>query len=299
MHDPVAAHLTFGVEIETTMPPSSRPQIGAYHHGIPVTTAPDFHGCHWKAEADSSIHPGSGFLPVEFVSPVLVGDAGVRHLEAFLAWAHERGSTPNYSCGIHVHVGLASLDLESVLQGDFIRRLVHLVHQHSAAIYGQTQAERSSNVYCAPVGESERLWLTHAAKAQDVEAIAYHLDCYRLDRYRILNLNNLSRSRRTLEFRAFASTVDADLVLCHLATVLGLCSLARDLTTSGKSAKWNPPRLAEAEPRRAALRNLSRRLGWSPKARQTYGLFGALAEALPRFRRAGLAVAAPPVPVEC
>ena len=64
-----ANELTFGIEIETTMPNHSRVVAGAYHVGNQVSWLP----LGWTAQHDSSIHAPAGRKGVEFVSPILRG----------------------------------------------------------------------------------------------------------------------------------------------------------------------------------------------------------------------------------
>ncbi len=82
-------NLTFGVEIETTIPIAARINVGAYHRGAPLAGVardandtpimiPNCNGRCWKAELDGSIHVNSrGYQACEFVSPILQGEAGI------------------------------------------------------------------------------------------------------------------------------------------------------------------------------------------------------------------------------
>ena len=93
--DPQAERITFGVELETTIPATAGLVVGAYHivatvrvgadvrANLPLN-APTFDGNHWKAERDGSIRAIPGRVPCEFVSPILKGAAGVEHLLQFL-----------------------------------------------------------------------------------------------------------------------------------------------------------------------------------------------------------------------
>ena len=93
--DPQAERITFGVELETTIPAMSGIVVGGYHFGAAVTvgaangttqhlTAPTFNGNHWKAERDGSIRAIPGRMACEFVSPILQGGEGVEHLLQFV-----------------------------------------------------------------------------------------------------------------------------------------------------------------------------------------------------------------------
>jgi hypothetical protein len=64
---------TFGVELEVTLPVGTCP-VGGYHAGVQVPQLP----AGWKAERDSSISAGAGYMAAETVSPVLKGADGLR-----------------------------------------------------------------------------------------------------------------------------------------------------------------------------------------------------------------------------
>ena len=118
--DPKAEAITFGVELETTIPITSGVVVGAYHVGTTVRsgadaqtnmllTAPTYQGQHWKAERDGSIMTRLDRLACEFVSPILSGSQGVEHLIQFAEWARAIGANVNASCGCHITVGVKSI----------------------------------------------------------------------------------------------------------------------------------------------------------------------------------------------
>ncbi len=70
---------SFGVELELLLPQTAINElgirIGGYHAGYPLP-APFPAG--WTAERDGSLHTSrQGYVPVEIVSPVLRGRAGI------------------------------------------------------------------------------------------------------------------------------------------------------------------------------------------------------------------------------
>src|SRR5947209_4111933 len=73
--------LTFGVELEVTLPYGTCP-VGGYHSGVQVPQLPTG----WKAERDCSIQPGAGYMAAEIVSPILKGADGLRQLKAVCDW---------------------------------------------------------------------------------------------------------------------------------------------------------------------------------------------------------------------
>jgi hypothetical protein len=101
--DPKAESITFGVELETTIPATAGVSVGGYHFGRPVIAgtdaatnqhlnAPHFNGAFWKAERDGSIRVIPGRVACEFVSPILHGGEGVEHLLEFVEWARAIGA---------------------------------------------------------------------------------------------------------------------------------------------------------------------------------------------------------------
>ena len=101
--DPQAERITFGVELETTIPATSGIVVGGYNFGAAVRagaangntqhlTAPTFDGAFWKAERDGSICANPGRVACEFVSLILTGGEGVEHLLQFVEWANAIGA---------------------------------------------------------------------------------------------------------------------------------------------------------------------------------------------------------------
>lgn len=135
--------LTFGVELETTLPLGTCP-VGGYHQGVQVPQLPPG----WKAERDGSIHTGPGHMAAEIVSPVLKGADGLRQLQAVCAWLNSVGAKVNRSTGFHVHVGFDGSDL------DALHRLVSLVANFEKALYAATGTHhREQGHYCRGIQE--------------------------------------------------------------------------------------------------------------------------------------------------
>ncbi len=164
--DPQAERITFGVELETTIPATSGVVVGAYHVGTTVRVgadiqtnftlnAPTFDGNHWKAERDGSIRIKPGRVACEFVSPILKGGEGVEHLLQFVDWANAIGANVNGSCGCHITVGVHSIigtdDTQAV--SEFARKLAHIARWHAMSLYGQTGTGRHLNHYSHTLGD--------------------------------------------------------------------------------------------------------------------------------------------------
>jgi len=227
--------ITFGVEIETTIPVSAGIRVGAYHAGFPVTggvsgqqafPAPRFNGAMWKVERDISIAvQKAGHAPAEFVSPVLKGEAGVRHLIEFLEFLRSIGATVNRSTGLHIHIGVSgAAGTEEPVA--YVERLTRLVGFNTKALYAQTGTlSREKGRYCAPLGNGAKSAIAKAKKEKRLAQAAATGS-----RYEILNLTNIA-TRGTVEFRCFAGSLNTSKVLLHLFSVLLLAIVARKTKT--------------------------------------------------------------------
>jgi len=223
-------NVTFGVEIETSIPLSLNLSVGHYHHGTPVPSAPQFNGASWKAESDCSIIAAPGCTPCEFVSPILKGEAGVLHLIEFVNWLGAIGAKVNSSCGLHVHIGVASFANDPAAVAKFVRILSRVTSRNATALYAQTGTpRREQGRFCAPMDATARREITRACRAKRAGAVQD-------SRYRLLNLTTVG-SRGTVEFRCFAGTTNATKVLLHLFSVFALCNI----TAKRKSiTNWDP-----------------------------------------------------------
>jgi hypothetical protein len=271
-----AAAFTFGIELETVIPDTSTIHVGPYHGGCPVTAAPTFRGMFWKAERDGSIQAPRGFRAAEFVSPVLQGEEGIEAVLAFVAWLKEQGARVNASCGCHIHIGLDSVigNASTTARNAYMRKLAAVVNINAGAIYAQTGTRRDLNRYCRPLDENVRETLDRAVR--DGCPVAY-----RTDRYRILNLTNVE-SRGTVEFRAFAGTLNRSKILHHIWTCLFLAGFAGEL----KRVPWNGQGWASMDGGEGekALRGLWKKAG-------NHALVGAIGERKRDMRRVALAMA--------
>jgi Putative amidoligase enzyme len=120
-------HLTFGVEIETTIP-AGLFRIGPHGSGYEIPSLPG-----WKADRDPSIRTTvRGHEACEFVSPVFKGAEGLRKLLADVAAIRAMGAKVNKSCGLHIHVGFDKHNSQ------LVEKLATLVSNFEKAIYAST-----------------------------------------------------------------------------------------------------------------------------------------------------------------
>ena len=100
----------FGIEIEAYNCSRERLARELREAGIEVTVESYNHTTrpHWKLVTDSSINGNDTF---ELVSPILVGEAGLRELEK-VCWVLDLCEVKvNESCGLHVHIDAAGFSM--------------------------------------------------------------------------------------------------------------------------------------------------------------------------------------------
>jgi len=205
-----AHEMTFGVEIETTMPIGSV-RVGAHGCGVQVAWLPRG----WLADRDPSIiFDADTQVQCEFVSPVLKGAEGLRQVCEVVAEIKARGGRINDSCGIHVHVGFDKGDTKAV------DRLLALVANHEKAIYAVTGTKnrergvgsRRGTCWCKSV---KRFGSAAAAR------VSYHGPSS--DRYHIVNLTS---ENPTVEFRPFSGSLNATKISGYVRLCVGLVEKA-------------------------------------------------------------------------
>lgn len=257
-----AADLTFGVEFEVCLPATlSNVAYGAYHRGAQIAQLPEG----WNGQGDGSIQAPAGYWGIEIVSPVLKGADGIRQVQQVLSWLNSVGAKVNASTGFHVHVGFDRQNR------DGLKRLTHLVASFEKAIYASTGTNsRETGRFCRSIRESFR-------GAFDTAARQARRDYVLQDRYHVLNVSNLvSGAKPTVEFRAFAGTLNVSKVLGHIFMCLGLVERA---LTAKKTTGWDAKAPVATSPihrngeGQTALTRLFYQLGWTRgRAKKVYGV---------------------------
>jgi hypothetical protein len=254
--------LTYGIEIECCIPSAALAangwQVGGYHAGAPI---PGFPG--WLAMHDSSIRAQYPRVGVEVVSPVLSGPDGMAQIHAMLTKLTEIGATVNRSTGFHVHVGFTGTPAQ-------LRRLICFVAYHEKALYASTgTTSREHNQFCSSIKATHRA----LSELHTMEELARH----QMSRYHVLNLTNLQRgTRKTVEFRVFAGTLNATKIAAYVQICLGMVQKTAD---SNAPLPWDAPASAKqqresARPGAWAMRQLIAQLGWYEHGdRKAYGVF--------------------------
>jgi hypothetical protein len=252
--------LTFGVELEVTLPVGTCP-VGGYHSGVQVPQLP----AGWKAERDSSIQAGAGYTATEIVSPILKGADGLRQIKIVCDWLNSVHAKVNKSTGFHVHVGFDRTNPQA------LHRLVSLVANFEKALFASTGTHsRERGRFCQPIHNDEdyqgAFRFTRVALPQRIH-----------NRYHVLNLTNLvSHGKPTVEFRVFAGTTNAVKAIGYVRLCLGIVEKALAMK---KLPKWIAKTPVETSPihrkggeGQTALTRLFYGLGWTKgREEHTYG----------------------------
>jgi hypothetical protein len=235
--------LRFGIEIETVG--LSREDLArAIHSAVGGSLVPgstsvtDPNGRVWRVEYDGSL---SGYSNGEIVSPILTYD-DLDLLQAVVRAVAAAGARADYSTGIHIHVDGSQFNVRNLLN------LVNFVHKQERLLEHVLQiTSRRLGQYCKPI-DPEFMARLARRKPATMEALNRAWYGYRNtnperrdgSRYHGLNLNSLFY-RKTIEFRYFNGSVDADEVKAYVQLVLALAANALGAkTASSKRREFNP-----------------------------------------------------------
>lgn len=245
----LANEMTFGIEIETSIPENCGIRVGGYHGTEQALGLPRG----WLATSDSSIRSDAGYMGCEFVSPVLRGPEGIAQVIAVVAHLRAIGARVNDSTGLHVHVGFPKGDRGAMT------RLATLVANFERAIYASTGTrKRERSYYCAPIST--------LGNASAVINAGTRYKC----------LNTATGSKPTVEFRAYAGTLNIEKILGHIWMSLGLCERALN---AKRATNWSAKAPVETSPihrsgeGQTALARLFYQLGWvKGRTSRVYGV---------------------------
>ena len=135
---------------------------------------------HWKLVTDSSLQGNNTF---ELVSPILVGENGLKELET-VCWVLDIcNAKVNDSCGFHVHMDAASFNLDT--WKNLTLTYKHLEHLIDAFM----PRTRRNNTYCKTLsGVSDE-------RIKSVRTIDGLREVFNNDRYHKVNFEAYSRHR--------------------------------------------------------------------------------------------------------
>lgn len=182
--------ITFGVEIECSV---LRKQVRDSFERTGV--AYEYEGynhvdrrTHYKFVTDSSV---TGDSPIECVSPILTGNAGMASLKKCVSALNEAGATVNSSCGLHVHIG--AQDLSEAEYANVFNNYYYL--------------QDIINTFMAPSRRNSR-WARPLSPDVTRSRSMYEVRCA-LDHDRYKAVNPMSYDRhKTIEFRQHGGSVN-------------------------------------------------------------------------------------------
>ena len=183
----------FGIEIEAYNCSRERLARELREAGIEVTVESYNHTTrpHWKLVTDSSINGNDTF---ELVSPILVGEAGLRELEK-VCWVLDLCDMKvNGSCGLHVHIDAAGFSMATW-------RNLALSYKHLEPVIDRFMpASRRDNYYCKGLGHVSDEMIRSARTVDELKGRIGN-------RYHKVNLEAYSR-HKTVEFRQHSGTTN-------------------------------------------------------------------------------------------
>ncbi len=225
---------TWGIEIECFLPQREVDRagisIGGYHRGHPLPF-PFPQG--WTAERDGSLWTDRpGYVPVEIVSPILQGRAGIEQVKLVAQKLKTLGAVVNRSAGFHVHVGCESVagsDVGAI--AEWVAKLLYHVAMHETALYASTGTHHRENGRYARSIKARKDDADRIRKAKSSERKREELSWLvnQAARYHTLNLTNLFTSKATVEFRAFAGTAEWTKMVGHICICLALAERATEV----------------------------------------------------------------------
>lgn len=187
-------------------------RVDSYHHDVVD---------YWKIVTDGSVtNQGTDSNDgLEIVSPILLGEKGLRELALVVETMRLIGAKVDKTCGFHVHVEAAGLGLED------IKRVVFLYHKNRAGARRLLNPDRLINAYCEPWSRRALRDLEGCQSLIQLESI-----CLNFDHHQNVNLGSYPRYG-TIEFREHQGTLDSLRVISWTATCVRLTHLATEKYT--------------------------------------------------------------------
>ncbi len=175
------------------------------------------------------------------------------------------GARVNASCGLHVHVGFDKTNAEAAA------KLATLVSNFEKAIYASTGTKNREN----------GRWCHGLQQHGDADRA---IRSSQLNRYHVVNFGT---HLPTVEFRAFAGTLNKDKIVGHIRTCVALVERA---LTVRKVTDWTAKTPVQSSPihrsgeGQTALTRLFYQLGWT-KGRQPHTHGNLTGERLPSIQK--------------
>ncbi len=220
----------------------------AYRNGYMTWSAWDRQGREWKFCRDVSIS-GPDDEKCELVTPILTY-ADMETFQALLRVLRKAGmkSSPSRGCGVHIHIGLRSLDGRNHT-AQSLRNLANIMAAHENQIGRAIRIDRGRvGNYCRTVSPDFLQMLNSRkprtmAQLEDIWYKGNHADSgrsqhYNDSRYHMLNLH-AAFTKGTVEFRLFQFAdphdgrkggIHAGEMKAYIQLCLAMSELAKELT---------------------------------------------------------------------
>ena len=210
---------------------------------------------HWKVTTDASLGYQTG---VEVVSPILQGPQGMIDLQLVLEAMNETGCTVDRQCGIHVHWGIADLDLQSV------KNVCALYAKYETQIDAMMPNSRrgNNNQYCRSINQGRTAGDTMKAISKASSMVEIKQVVNGGTRYRKLNLESFWRYS-TIEFRQHSGSLDFDKISAWVNLTAGIVEegeTASRINNIGGDKFENLLKLTKSLPTRRFLRKRQKNL---------------------------------------
>ena len=195
----VGALRKFGVELEVSDAPC--------WEGLDGQTV-------FACKSDGSVD-GDG---LEFVSPILQGDAGLEAVASLCDYAENAGWDCDSSCGFHLHIDTADLTDEQ-------RKRIYYAYKLTEDLWHKfVSSRRNNNSYCRNIhAEAEEI------KAWDWNECLDKADHTDDGRYIWCNIIAF-HSHSTIEIRLHHGTIDKDVVTAWIKAHLRFVEIVRGMT---------------------------------------------------------------------
>jgi len=230
----------FGVEIEFIAPnyQMTRSEVAAKLTAAGVPAYDAAYSDHrvvpgkWKVKPDGSLFGGNG---MELVSPPISGDEAFDAIDKASAVLLGFGAVVNKSCGLHVHVDAASLDIKAM------KRLVVLYIENEKLFDSMLPPSRrgESQRFAKSLLKTNLAALKAARSADQIASAILQREHGHMRRYVKLNFISFA-THGTVEFRHHSGTVDAAKIKQWVMVCQQLVNLAdkeKDAAITGPSVR--------------------------------------------------------------
>ena len=256
---------TFGIEIEAYG--NSTANVAAKLNAAGISCRVDGYYNHearsyWKIVSDGSLRNdrGNNRNCYEIVSPILQGEEGLRQVRVVMQVLQRIGAKVNRSCGMHVHVGAAGLDVRAfkriakafLVYEPFFDSVVSPERQRSNAHYTRSNVQALSHqgeAYSTTFqrgGFDEKSIRIALTKLDECDTVSQVIATMSPNRSMKLNMTAINR-HGTLEFRQHHGAICPVAASEWIKLILAFVERSKDLKeVEGYGATPKPGQLAKS-----------------------------------------------------